>query len=70
MSLILSEYNKSLSSDVVGSLISLFDSTDVFVKEIQNIVGERLLKKNFNLLKEVFVIHQSSSSCTNALLPD
>ena len=48
------EFNKSLSSDVVGSLISLFDSTDVFVKEIQNIIGERLLKKSFNLLKEVF----------------
>ena len=33
--------------------MSLFDSKDVFVKEFQNIMGERLLKKDFDLDKEV-----------------
>lgn len=44
------EYKKSKSSDVIGNLISLFETRDVFVKEFQNILGERLLqvKKDFD----------------------
>ena len=47
------EYRKSKASDVIGSLISLYDSKDVFVKEFQNIMGDRLLKKDFDFDKEV-----------------
>ncbi|KAI9791999.1 MAG: hypothetical protein M1833_001283, partial [Piccolia ochrophora] len=46
------DYKKSRSSDVIGSLMSLFASKDVFVKEFQNIMGERLLKKEFDAEKE------------------
>lgn len=52
------EYKKSKQSDVIGSLISLFDSNDVFVKEFQKILGERLLKE-FDYEKE--------ASCNHAL---
>ena len=50
------DYKKSKDSDVVGSLISLFESKDVFVKEFQNIMGERLLKKDFDYDREVRVL--------------
>ncbi|KAI9834999.1 MAG: hypothetical protein M1819_002722 [Sarea resinae] len=50
------EYKKSKTSDVMGSLISLFESKDVFVKEFQNIMGERLLKKDFSFDKEIRVL--------------
>ena len=50
------EYKKSRNSDVIGSLISLFDSKDVFVKEFQNILGERLLKKEYDFDKEIRVL--------------
>ena len=40
------EYKKSKSSDIIGNLISLFETRDVFVKEFQNILGERLLQVN------------------------
>lgn len=47
------EYKKSKTSDVIGTLISLFDTKDVFVKEFQNLMGERLLRKEFEFEKEV-----------------
>ncbi|KAL9628554.1 MAG: hypothetical protein Q9164_007227, partial [Protoblastenia rupestris] len=50
------EYKKSKNSDVIGSLISLFESKDVFVKEFQNIFGERLLKKEHELDREIRVL--------------
>jgi anaphase-promoting complex subunit 2 len=46
------EYKKSKTSDVIGTLISLFESKDVFVKEFQNILGERLLQADSELDKE------------------
>lgn len=51
------EYRKSKNSDVIGSLISLFDSKDIFVKEFQNVLGERLLKREYNFEKEVDTNH-------------
>ncbi|KAL9099002.1 MAG: hypothetical protein Q9163_005438 [Psora crenata] len=39
------EYKRSKKSDVIGSLISLCESKDVFVKEFQKNFGERLLKE-------------------------
>ena len=49
----ITEYKKSKSHDVIGTLISLFDTKDIFVKEFQNILGERLLNPNLNIDKEV-----------------
>ncbi|KZF24378.1 hypothetical protein L228DRAFT_95372 [Xylona heveae TC161] len=50
------DYKKIKSSDVIGSMISLFDSKDVFIKEFQNVMGERLLKRELDLDKEVRVL--------------
>ena len=50
------EFRKSKHSDVIGTLISLFDTREVFVKEFQNIMGERLLKKEFLFEKEIRVL--------------
>ena len=50
------EYRKSKNSDVIGSLISLFDSKVIFVKEFQNILGERLLKKEYDFDREIRVL--------------
>ncbi len=51
--LTITDYRKSKNSDVIGSLISLFESRDIFVKEFQKILGERLLKKEYDFDKEV-----------------
>ncbi|KAI4230310.1 MAG: hypothetical protein L6R36_000121 [Xanthoria steineri] len=39
------DYRKSKNLDVIGSLISLFETKDIFVKEFQKVLGERLLKQ-------------------------
>ncbi|KAF8473513.1 hypothetical protein BDZ91DRAFT_845934 [Kalaharituber pfeilii] len=38
------EYRRIKGTDVVGSLISLYESKEVFVKEFQNVLAERLLE--------------------------
>ncbi|KAI9788569.1 MAG: hypothetical protein M1816_006818 [Peltula sp. TS41687] len=50
------DYRRLRASDVIGSLISLFDSKEVFIKEFQRVMGERLLKKDFNIDAEVRVL--------------
>jgi anaphase-promoting complex subunit 2 len=50
------DYKKSKNSDVIGSLISLFDSKEVFVKEFQTVMGDRLLKKTTDFEKEIRVL--------------
>ncbi|KAI9701929.1 MAG: hypothetical protein M1836_001273 [Candelina mexicana] len=50
------DYKKSKNSDVLGSLVSMFDSKDVFVKEFQNIMGERLLKRESDFDREIRVL--------------
>lgn len=50
------DYKKSKNSDVIGSLISLFESKDVFVKEFQSILGERLLQKEYEFDREIRVL--------------
>ena len=50
------EYKKSKSLDIIGSLISLFETKDIFVKEFQNILGERLLKHEYDFEKEIRVL--------------
>lgn len=50
------DFKKSKHSDVIGTLISLFDTKEVFVKEFQNIMGERLLVKEILFEKEIRVL--------------
>ena len=50
------DYKKSKNSDVIGSFISLFESKDVFVKEFQSILGERLLQKEYEFDREIRVL--------------
>ncbi|KAL8805419.1 MAG: hypothetical protein Q9182_001985 [Xanthomendoza sp. 2 TL-2023] len=50
------DYKKSKHLDVIGSLISLFETTDIFVKELQKVLGERLLKQGQEYDKEIRVL--------------
>lgn len=43
-------------SDVIGSIISLFESKEVFVKELQNVLAERLLRNKDDYDQETSVI--------------
>jgi anaphase-promoting complex subunit 2 len=41
-------------SDVVSTLVSIYDSKDLFVRELQNLLGQKLLNiKDGNFEKEV-----------------
>lgn len=44
------------ASDVIGSVISLFDSKDVFVKELQSALAERLLRNKEDYDQETSVL--------------
>ena len=50
------DYRKSKTSDVVGGLISLFDSKEAFVREMQSLLAERLLRKKADFDQEVSVL--------------
>ncbi|RAK97450.1 anaphase promoting complex subunit 2 [Aspergillus ibericus CBS 121593] len=50
------DYRKSKTSDVIGSLISLFESKEMFVKEMQSMLGERLLQKRAEFDQEMSVL--------------
>ncbi|KAL8783778.1 MAG: hypothetical protein Q9213_004394 [Squamulea squamosa] len=50
------DYKKSKHLDVIGSLISLFETKDIFVKEFQKVLGERLLKPAHVFEKETRVL--------------
>ena len=50
------DYMKSKNTDVIGSLISVFDSKEVFVKELQSALADRLLKKKADYDQEVSVL--------------
>jgi anaphase-promoting complex subunit 2 len=50
------DYRKSKSSDVIGSLISLFESKETFVREMQNMLAERLLQKRADFEQETSVL--------------
>lgn len=53
-------YKRSKSVDVIGTLIGVLGSQDVFIKEFQNVVGENLLKHEDDFEKEV---------CSNHTIP-
>ena len=50
------DFKKSKHFDVIGSCLSLFESKDVFIKEFQNILGERLLQKKHDFQREKRVL--------------
>ncbi|KAL8860580.1 MAG: hypothetical protein Q9178_002933 [Gyalolechia marmorata] len=50
------DYRKSKHLDVIGSLISLFETKDIFVKEFQKVLAERLLKQAQVFEKETRVL--------------
>lgn len=47
---------KPRGADVIGSLISLFDSKEAFVKELQTALSERLLRNRVNFDQEMSVL--------------
>lgn len=50
------DYMKSDTADVIGSLTSLFESKEVFVKEIQSLLADRLLLSTGSYEHEVRVL--------------
>ena len=52
----ISEYKRSKHNDVIGALISLFDSKDTFINEYQKILGEHLLRREPDFEKEIRVL--------------
>jgi anaphase-promoting complex subunit 2 len=51
-----SNYKRRKSEDVIGTLISALGSPEVFIKEFQNIIGERLLSEQVSFEQEVGVL--------------
>ncbi|KAJ5449343.1 Cullin homology [Penicillium cf. griseofulvum] len=50
------DYKKSRSVDVIDSLVSLFDSKETFVKEMQTLLADRLIQKRQNYDQEITVL--------------
>jgi anaphase-promoting complex subunit 2 len=52
--ILMSDYRKTTSGDIVSMLLNIYDSKEVFVKELQVILAERLLSsKEYDVEKEV-----------------
>ncbi|KXH51798.1 Cullin family protein [Colletotrichum salicis] len=50
-------YKRPKSEDVIGTLISALGSQDIFIKEFQNIIAERLLSTQMEFSQEVRVLN-------------
>ncbi|KAL8825959.1 MAG: hypothetical protein Q9191_004088 [Dirinaria sp. TL-2023a] len=50
------DYKRTKHTDVIGALISLFDTKETFLKEFQKILGERLLRREHDFDKEIRVM--------------
>lgn len=48
-------YKRSKNADIIGTLIGVLGSQEVFIKEFQNVMGESLLKHDGSFEKEVSV---------------
>jgi anaphase-promoting complex subunit 2 len=55
-------YKRSKSADIIGTLIGVLGSQDVFIKEFQNIIGENLLKHDGGFEKEVSILTSTRST--------
>ncbi|KAI1775258.1 hypothetical protein F4818DRAFT_44353 [Hypoxylon cercidicola] len=51
-----SNYKRRKSEDVIGTLIGALGSPEVFIKEFQSIIGERLLSEQIGFKQEVGVL--------------
>ncbi|KAI1752509.1 Cullin family protein [Xylaria castorea] len=51
-----SNYKRRKSEDVIGTLTSALGSPEVFIKEFQNIIGERLLSEQPSFKQEIGVL--------------
>lgn len=51
-----SNYKRRKSEDVIGTLIGALGSPEVFIKEFQNIIGERLLSDQVSFDQEIGVL--------------
>ncbi|PVH88621.1 hypothetical protein DL98DRAFT_478740 [Cadophora sp. DSE1049] len=49
-------YKRSKNADIIGTLIGVLGSQDVFIKEFQSIIGENLLKHEGTFEKEIKVL--------------
>lgn len=63
-------YKRPKTEDVIGTLIAALGSQDIFIKEFQSIIAERLLSPKPNFLQEVKVLsllkkHFSENSLQN-----
>lgn len=48
------EFRSGKASDIVSTLVSIYDSQDVIVKELQNLLAQKLLAvRDYDLEKEV-----------------
>jgi hypothetical protein len=61
-------YKRSKSADIIGTLIGVLGSQEVFIKEFQNIIGENLLKNEGSFEKEVCSISTFLFPYTNQFL--
>ena len=50
------DYKKSKNSDVIGSVLSLFESREAIAQELQSMLAERLLKKKAHYEQETAVL--------------
>lgn len=50
------DYIKMKNTDIIGSLISLFESKDIFVRELQSTMAERLLKNKSDFDQEIRIL--------------
>lgn len=50
----IAEFRSGKASDIVSTLVSIYDSQDVIVKELQNLLAQKLLAvRDYDLEKEV-----------------
>ncbi|CAG8051885.1 unnamed protein product [Penicillium olsonii] len=50
------DYRKLKTADVIDSLVSLFDSKEMFVKEMQTLLADRLIQNRRDYLRETAVL--------------
>ena len=52
------DYRKTTSGDIVSMLLNIYDTNEVFVKELQVILADRLLSsKDYDVEREVTKIY-------------
>jgi hypothetical protein len=60
------DFRTNKPGDVISTLISIYDSKDLFVKELQVLLAQKLLAiKDGNFDNEVCVLHDFMVDCRN-----